>query len=55
LHDAKAVPARRLKESNKEEENIHAQLQIMKLECEKFEILLVSKDKELETLKQELR
>ncbi|XP_021927738.1 uncharacterized protein LOC110833626 isoform X2 [Zootermopsis nevadensis] len=54
LHDAKAVLSRHLKERSKEEENIHAQLQIMKLEREKFEILLVSKDKEVEKLKQEL-
>jgi hypothetical protein len=55
LNDDKAVSARHLKEFNKDDDNVHAQLQILKLEREKFQILLFKKDKELEKLKQELR
>jgi len=44
-----------LTESSNEERKLQAQLQIMKLECNKFEILLASKDEELEKVKQELR
>jgi hypothetical protein len=55
LNDAEAVQAKFLKESRKEEGTIQAQLQIMKLERDKFEMLVASKDKELEKLKQEAR
>jgi hypothetical protein len=54
LHD-EAVVARRLGEHNKEEGNIQLHLQIMKLEHEKFETLMASKDMEVKKLKQELR
>jgi hypothetical protein len=53
LHDA--VLARRLDNCSNEEENVQLHLQIMKLEHEKFDILMASKDKEVEKLKQELR
>jgi hypothetical protein len=55
LNDAEAVRGKFLKESSKEEGRIQAQLQIMKLEHDKFEILMASKDKQLEKLRQELR
>jgi hypothetical protein len=54
LHDTKAVVARHLKECN-EEENVRSQHEIMELEHEKSEILSVSKDKELDILRQECR
>jgi hypothetical protein len=55
LNDGAVVGTKLLKASSKEEGNLQAQLQIMKLEYNKFEILLASKDKELEKLKQKLR
>jgi hypothetical protein len=55
LRDAEAVLARHLEGCSKEKENNQLHLQIMKLEHEKFDILLASKDKEVEKLKQELR
>lgn len=55
FNDAEAIGIKLLKESSEEERKLQAQLQTVKLECNKFEILLASKDKELEKLKQELR
>jgi hypothetical protein len=55
FNDAEAIGTKLLTESSEEERKLQAQLQIMKLECNKFEILLASKDTELEKLKQELR
>lgn len=55
LRDAEAVLARPLEDHSKEKENTQLHLQIMKLEREKFDILLARKDKEVEKLKQELR
>jgi septal ring factor EnvC (AmiA/AmiB activator) len=55
FNDAEAVGTKLLTESSDEERKLQAQLQTMKLECNKFETLLASKDKELEKLKQELR
>jgi hypothetical protein len=52
---AEATGKKLLTESSEEERKLQAQLQTMTLECSKFEILLASKDKELEKLKQELR
>ena len=54
-NDAGAVGTKLLTESSGEERKLQAQLQTVKLECNKFEALLASKDKELEKLKQELR
>jgi hypothetical protein len=53
-HDAEDIGTKSLKESSEGEGQLQAQLQIMKLEYNKFEILLASKNKELEKLKQEL-
>jgi len=55
FNGAEATGTKLLKESSEEERKLQAQLQTVKLECNKFEILLASKDKELEKLKQELR
>jgi hypothetical protein len=55
LRDAEAVLARRFGECNKEEGNIQLHLQKMKLEREKFNTLVASKDMEVKKLKQELR
>jgi hypothetical protein len=55
LCDAKAFLARRLEECSQKEGNIQLQLQIMKLQLEKFDTLMASKGMELEKLKQELR
>jgi len=53
--DSEAIGTKLLVESSEEGRKLQAQLQTMKLECNKFEILLASKDKELGKLKQELR
>jgi hypothetical protein len=55
LRDAEAVLARPLEDRSKEEENLQQYLQIIKLEREKFDILMASKDREVKKLKQELR
>jgi hypothetical protein len=55
LCDAEAVVARRLEDRSKEEENLQQHLQMMKLEREKFDILMASKDREVKKLRQELR
>jgi hypothetical protein len=55
FNDVEATGTKLLTESSKEERKLQTQLQIVKLECNKFEILLASKDKELEKLKLELR
>lgn len=55
MRDTEAVLARHLEECNEEKNRISTWLQIMKLEREKFEILMASKDRELEELKQKLR
>jgi len=55
FNDVEAIGTKLLTESSKEERKLQTQLQIVKMECNKFEILLARKDKELEKLKQELR
>ncbi|KAJ9599394.1 hypothetical protein L9F63_010156, partial [Diploptera punctata] len=55
LRDREAVLNNYLKESSEKEGKIQAELQIMKLEQEKFHILLAGKNSEVQKLKQELR
>ena len=55
LRERETVLGKHLKESAENGGKIHAELQIMKLEQEKFHVLLAGKNSEVQKLKQELR
>ncbi|KAJ4429453.1 hypothetical protein ANN_21622 [Periplaneta americana] len=55
IRDAHATLSKRLKETSQEEGKTHAEAQMLKLEREKFEIVMASRNKEIDKLKKELR